>query len=485
MATGTLVIRSARDVVDAVNSGAVKGGKEKAIIFIALGGIFIDAYDFTSVAFGLKDIAREFQLDAWGEGIVAASIMVGALIGAIFGGYLVDKIGRYKMFMADMALFVGTAIACAFAWNAESLTIFRFAMGLGIGLDFPVALAFIAEYTARKGKGGNVSLWQPMWYVATASSFAILLPLYFLIPESGHDDLWRWAVGFGAVPALVVLLVRKRYMEESASWLANQGDLEGAVRVLKNSYNADVVLAPASELEIGNTHHQSALAGFSKLFSRKYRLRTIQAGIVGACQSMQYYAVGFYLPFIIVTFMSLDRLSSITVPLIFNIIFGVSGGFAGVFLIRKLGSRMLALTGFAVCLVALVILGLVGKPTGTELGILMGALLGIFVFFHSYGPGAQGMTMATLSYPTTLRGTGAGFGQAALRVGSTISLVFFPILAKNLGTQVFLIVALAPAIGLITLLLIKWDPTKNDVDAEDFDTVAAPVSTKSSQTERM
>lgn len=469
MNNSTLIIRGASDIVRAVNSGAVRGGKERAIVFIALGGIFIDAYDFTSVAFGLKDISKTFQLDAWGEGVVAGSIMIGALFGAIFGGYLVDKIGRYKMFMADMALFVGTAILCAFAWNAESLTVFRFAMGVGIGLDFPVALSFIAEYTAKKGKGGNVSLWQPMWYVATASSFLILLPLYFLIPDSGHENLWRWAVGFGAVPALVVLLVRKKYMEESASWLANQGDLEGAVRVLRKSYNADVVLAPEEELVRNQPQTHDVFAGFKKLFSPKYRLRTIQAGIVGACQSMQYYAVGFYLPFIIVTFMSLDRLSSITVPLIFNIAFGVSGGFTGVFLIRKLGSRILALSGFAVCFVALVILGLVDRPSGLEMGLMMGALLGIFVFFHSYGPGAQGMTMATLSYPTSLRGTGSGFGQAVLRVGSTISLFFFPVLASQLGTRVFLVVAIAPAIGLITLLLIKWDPTRADVDDEDFD----------------
>jgi MFS family permease len=395
--------------------------------------------------------------------------MFGALLGALFGGYLVDKIGRYKMFMADMALFVGTAIACAFAWNAESLTFFRFLMGIGIGLDFPVALAFIAEYTARKGKGGNVTLWQPMWYVATASSFAVLLPLYFLIPESGHENLWRWAVGFGAVPALAVLLVRKRYMEESASWLANQGDLEGAVQVLRNSYGADVVLAPEEELERIEPIQHSAMAGFKKLLSPKYRLRTIQAGIVGACQSMQYYSVAFYLPFIIVTFMSLDRLSSITVPLLFNIVFGISGGFAGVFLIRKWGSRFLALSGFVVCFITMVLIGFIGEPTGIEMGLLTGALLGVFVFSHSYGPGAQGMTMATLSYPTSLRGTGAGFGQAILRVGSTISLLLFPVLARSLGTDVFFVVAIAPAVGIVTLLLIRWDPTKVDVDQEDYE----------------
>ena len=247
--------------------------------------------------------------------------MIGAIVGALFGGHLVDRIGRYKMFMADMVLFVGAAIACALAWNAESLIAFRFLMGLGIGLDFPVALAFLAEYSARKGKGGRVTLWQPMWYAATAASFAVLLPLYFLIPESDHANLWRWAVGFGAIPALVVLVVRRRYMNESASWAANQGDLAGAVRILQESYGANAELAPESELEYPPTQPKATLAGFKALFSIKYRRRTILSGVVGACQSMQYYAVGFYLPFIVGVFLSLDRLSTITIPLVFNIRF--------------------------------------------------------------------------------------------------------------------------------------------------------------------
>ena len=104
MSTDKLTIRSADDVVEAVNSGRVSGGYEKAIVLIALGGIFIDAYDFTSLAFGLKDITTEFQLGSVSQGVVAASIMVGAFFGAVFGGYLVDRIGRYRMFMARHAL---------------------------------------------------------------------------------------------------------------------------------------------------------------------------------------------------------------------------------------------------------------------------------------------------------------------------------------------------------------------------------------------
>lgn len=469
MSADTIVVRRAEDVVDAVNSGRVSGGNEKAIVLIALGGIFIDAYDFTSLAFGLKDIAEEFALSALAQGVVAASIMVGALVGAIFGGYLVDRVGRYRMFMADMVFFVFAAIGCALAPNVEVLTIFRFLMGLGIGLDFPVALAFLAEFSALKGKGGRVTLWQPMWYVATGSSFIVLLPLYFLLPESIHSELWRFAVGFGAVPALVVLLVRRKYMDESASWAANQGDLERAVGILNSSYGADAVLAPAEELVYPQERPRASLRSFAILFRRRYLGRTIASGLVGMTQSIQYYAVGFFLPFIVGTFLAQGRLSTITVPLLFNFAFGVTGGFAGVRLIGRFGSRGLALSGFAVCLVALLLLGVIGAPDSTLVALLVGLLLGIFVFFHSYGPGAQGMTMATLSYPTYLRGTGSGMGQATLRIGSTISLLLFPILAADLGTGVFYVVAIAPAVGLVTLLLIRWEPIGRDPDVEDAD----------------
>ncbi|MQA11809.1 MAG: MFS transporter [Pseudonocardiaceae bacterium] len=462
-----ITIRSARDVVDAINTGRVRGGNERAIILIALGGIFIDAYDFTSLAFGLNDIAEQFQLGPAAEGIVGASIMVGALLGALFGGYLVDKIGRYKMFMADMLFFVVAALACAFAPNPEILTASRFLMGVGIGIDFPVALAFIAEYSALRGKGGRVTLWQPMWYIATGTSFAVLLPLYFILPESAHGDLWRWAVGFGAVPALVVMAVRHRYMDESASWAAKQGKLDKAVQILRKSYGVDAVLAADAAPE-REGKPMAWWRGIRQLFTPRYRRRTILAGILGGTQAAQYYAVGFALPFIIGSFLGQDTLTTIIGPLIFNFAFGVTGGFAGVALASRLGSWKLSVSGFTVCILALAGLALLGEPTGTFGLTVAGLLLGVFVFFHSYGPGAQGMTMATLSYPTSLRGTGSGFGQMALRIGSTTSLLLFPVFSDTLGTGVFWVVIVAPALGLLTLLLIRWEPIGKDVDAEDF-----------------
>jgi len=89
-----VVLRSAQDVTDLINSGCLQKGKAFAITLIALGGIFLDAYDFTSLAFGMPYIAKDFNLSPGMLAVVSASIMVGALVGSVFGGYFVDKLGR-------------------------------------------------------------------------------------------------------------------------------------------------------------------------------------------------------------------------------------------------------------------------------------------------------------------------------------------------------------------------------------------------------
>lgn len=178
--------------------------------------------------------------------------------------------------------------------------------------------------------------------------------------------------------------------------------------------------------------------------------------------------MSFSLPFIIVSFLAQGRLESIVGPLIYNALFGITGGYLAARLIERVGSWMLAFVGFAFCLAACVALAVLGQPEEPALLVLIAIVLAVFVFFQAGGPGAQGQTMAALSYPTSLRGTGAGFGQASLRVGSITSLLLFPILSADLGTGVFWVVALAPLLGLIVLTWTRWEPIGAEVDEEDF-----------------
>ena len=159
-----VVIRSASDITQLVNRGAAKLSDARVVIAIALGGVFLDAYDLGALAFGMKDITRQFGLSPSGAGFVASAITFGAIVGALLGGYLTDKIGRYRVFMADMFFFVIAALACAFAPNEWVLGGSRFVMGLGVGIDLPVAMAFLAEFSKLQGRGNKasrVAMWCP------------------------------------------------------------------------------------------------------------------------------------------------------------------------------------------------------------------------------------------------------------------------------------------------------------------------------------
>ncbi|GAA2795116.1 MFS transporter [Saccharopolyspora taberi] len=462
-----VLIRSARDVTELVNSGAARGGHARMIVLLALGGIFLDAYDLTSLAYGITDIRAEFGLSPAAAGAVTASISVGAVFGAWLGGHLVDRLGRYRVFMADMLFFVVSALGCALAPNAEVLVLFRFLMGFGVGMDIPVAMAFLAEFSRLRGKGSKGSrtaAWSPAWYVATSACYAVILALYFLLPEAQHGLLWRFTVGFGAVPALVILLVRKKYMDESPAWAADQGDLERAARILRGSYGVNAVVAEDARAEV---RESSGIGDFTRLFRRRYRSRTVQALVVGLAQTFGYNAVAYGLPIIIAGLLGQGALNTISASLALNLVFAVSGGLLGIRLARAAGAWPMTVAGFSVQLLALVALAVIGKPSSTAWLLAALLMLGAFMFAQGGGPGANYMAFASLSYPTSMRGTGIGFNQGVVRIGATLSLFFFPVLSAALASDVFWVIALAPALGLVALLAKRWEPVGYDADARE------------------
>lgn len=462
------VVRTAADVARLVAHRTTPQRGSFAVVVLALGGIFMDAYDFSSLAFGITEIKKQFGLNGFMTGLVNAAIMVGAVAGALIGGWLVDRLGRYRLFMADMVFFVVAAIGCALAPNEWVLIAFRFVMGIGVGLDLPVAMAFLAEFSSLRGRGNRsqrVSSWSPAWYAATGVGYLIVLVLFLSLPMDQQPHLWRWVVGFGAVPALAVLLVRRRYLQESPQWLANQGDLRGAVDILRSSYGIDAELDPQAVVTTRPT--QNRKNAFARLWSPRYRIRTIAALCVSVFSTFGYNAVAYGTPLIISELFARGALVTILSSLVINLGFGVLGGLAGVGLVDRMGARRMTLIGFALQAASLACLALIGAPTGVIAYVAV-AMLAVFIFAQAGGPGAHLMSYATLSYPTSLRGVGVGFNEGVKRVFSIVSLVGFPILAAALKTGVFWVILIFPLLGLLSIALIRWDPTGVDTDAEEY-----------------
>ncbi|MDC6120036.1 MFS transporter [Serratia rubidaea] len=467
----SVTIRSAADVSRLVNSGAAKRSDARIVVAIALGGVFLDAYDLGALAFGIKDVAREFNLSPTGTGLVASAITFGAIIGAFIGGYLTDKIGRYRVFMADMFFFVVAALACAFAPNEWVLGGARFVMGLGVGIDLPVAMAFLAEFSRLSGRGNKaarIAMWCPTWYAAISISYLLVLLLYAVLPEGHTDWLWRLILGFGAVPALLIIAVRSRYMSESPVWAANQGDLQGAAAILRRSYNIHARVAADAERAPAAPARRAAWRNYGELLKGVYLRRTVLATTIAIASSFAYNAVAFGLPVILSTFLAQSMLSTILVSLALNLLFAFVGGLLAVRLVPRFGAWKMTLLGYACQLAALLGLALVGLPSGGGEAAFSIGMLALFLLGQGFGPGSHSMTFASLSYPTSLRGVGVGFNQTLMRASSTLSLFLFPVLSAALGAGVFWVIALAPLVGLAALLLIRWEPAGYDVDAEDF-----------------
>ncbi|WP_118183037.1 MFS transporter [Paraburkholderia phosphatilytica] len=467
------IIRTAQDVANIVNAGAARGSNARIVIAIALGGVFLDAYDLTSLAYGVKDIAREFALTPVQIGIVSASIAFGAILGALFGGYLTDRIGRYRVFMADMLFFVVAAIAAGLAPNVWVLGGARFLMGVGVGLDLPVAMAFLAEFSRVAGRGNkaaSVAAWCPAWYAATSTCYLLILALYAVLPEHQLGWLWRVTLAFGAVPALVIILVRSRYISESPLWAANQGDLDEAARILKRSYGVDAVVArDLSGTTAATTAPRSARwRNYGVLFNATYRRRTILAATIGAASSFGYNAIVFGLPVIIASFLKQGTLTTIVASLTLNLLFAFVGGLIGVRTAPTIGAWKMTVAGLTLQFVSVIGLALIGHPSGGAFVALAILLLGGYLFGQGFGPGSHAMTYASLSYPTSLRGIGVGFNQTLVRSASTVSLFLFPVLAAALGTKVFWVIAFAPLTSLLMLLAIRWEPSGYDIDREDY-----------------
>lgn len=457
-------VGSVSDVARLINSHTEKNSYARWIVFLALGGVFLDAYDLTTLSYGIDDVVKEFGLTPVLTGLVTSSIMIGTIVGNLVGGWLTDKYGRYSVFMADMLFFVVSAIAAGLAPNVWVLIGARFLMGIGVGIDLPVAMAYLAEFSKFSGKGNKASrlaAWCPMWYAASSVCFFIIFALYFLLPAEHIDWLWRASLLFGAVPALLIIAVRSKFMNESPLWAANQGDLSGAVRILRDSYG---IVAHEEQTAKAETIKATPKVRIRVLFQKPYLERTVVSAVMNVCISFEYTAIAFFLPSILAQFLGAGVFETISASLGLNALFAFTGGLLGMRLAWKFPSRHVAIAGFALQFIALISLALIGHPQAT-LGVVFAVLLlGLWLFAEGFGPGAQLMIYPALSYPTHIRATGVGFSRSLSGIGSALALFILPVLQARYGTNMFWIVSLAALIPIIFLLIIRFEPTRQDID---------------------
>ncbi|WP_054177541.1 MFS transporter [Trabulsiella odontotermitis] len=456
-----------QDVIDIVNKNSAVNANIW-IIFIALGGILIDAYQAAMVGFGNKYIAAQFGISPGLAATINASVLVAALIGGLLANRVINRFGQRRAFLIGMALCTLGAALVAVAPNIWWVLVCRVIMGFGLGIDFPLATNAVAELRGSTSKktGTSVNLWQMAWYVSTTVVYLVLLPLLFA--GVAEEQLWRYGIFVGAIFAVIFMVLRYVFIGESAMWAARVGRYEEACAILQKRYGVQARVVAESVVDAAQKPEAKIRGGYGILFNNRYRKRTILGCVVATMQAWQYNAVGVYLPLTLAGILSGGLAGALSGSAVVNALCGITGGLIGSLILQRFGTRLQSMYGFAFVTLALLALGALAT---TNPWLSLG-LLGAIIFFHSAGPGGLGMTISTLSYPPSIRPTGVGFARAIMRTGAIAGLIFWPMLWGSLNTDAFYWLALVPFIGFITCVLIKWEPLGANVDAEDAQVLA-------------
>jgi MFS family permease len=224
-------------------------------------------------------------------GWAASAYIGGAVLGALVFGRLADRLGRKRIFLATLGVYLAATVMTAFSFNLVSFAVCRSITGFGIGGEYAAINSAIDELIPARLRGRvDLAINGSFWIGAAlgAGLSIVLLDPQFFKPELG----WRFAFALGGVLGLAILLVR-RHVPESPRWLLMRG------RVAE----AEAVVA-AIEAEIGVAADKSSPAleirpvavpwsAIVRTLLVRYRRRTVLGLSLMASQAFFYNAIFF------------------------------------------------------------------------------------------------------------------------------------------------------------------------------------------------
>ena len=425
-----------------VNNYSPKGNK---VGWLMMSSILVEAWDLYSIAFVLIFIREQYNPDPLLLGLAAAGTQGGALLGAILGGWLSDKIGRRVRFLVTMVMFIVLALAQAFVTGMWTLIIIRFLLGIPLGSDISTGYTYIMESMAKGEREVMGNRWQFMFAVGEVLTLAVIA--IFLILNLDHETVWRVTLGLGALPALIILFMRHD-VPETAVWLVQQGRFKEAKQVAREMYHDALAMLPDQNVVMPKVRSADFLADLRK---DPIRWRaTIYGWIACFCQASEFSTFAFYLPVMFAMVGVSTILGNNLVTMALFAFAGVSG-WVGPLLTPKIGHRGISIAGFGIVFVSLLV---AAAALYTDHKYILPFAAAGMLWGH-YWDASNCMTIPTMVARPQYRGTASGFAYMFVKLPSFLAIFLFPSLFAAIGqANATLFVAIFPLIGLISAYFI-------------------------------
>ena len=403
---------------------------------LTFGAHFTEGYALGTIGYALASLNRQMPLDAFWTGMIGSSALMGIFLGSLLFGWLSDKMGRQKIFLLSFLIITVAAFAQFHVSSPLELCLLRVLIGFGMGGDFAVGHAILAEFSPRKHRGTLLGSFSVIWTVGYVA--ANVLGLEF---ANASPDAWRWLLASAGVPAFIVLLARIG-TPESPRWLHGKGHIAEAKAVVLKHFGPNVTL------EGGHDEHSHKPGGFARLFHKDMIRRTIFNCAFFVCLVIPYFAIYTFLPTILKAIHLNDGSGA---DFLLNG-FLVLGALLGIWLTIKLPRRVFLIGSFAVTCLSLVALSLL---PGSAL-VAMIVAFGIFTLTMSAFSNLVGV-FPPECFPTEVRACGVGLAIACSRLGSAVGTFLLPLGIAQLGFHATMMV-LAAVLLVGMVVSIAWAP---------------------------
>jgi MFS family permease len=411
-------------------------------------------------------------LTATQVGWAGSLYVAGAVLGALVFGRLADRLGRKRLFLLTLAVYMGATVATAFTMGFDGFAVCRFLTGVGIGGEYAAINSAIDELIPARVRGRvNLAINGSFWLGAALGA---LLSLVLLDPRVlGPVQGWRAGFLLGAVLALAILIVR-RNVPESPRWLLAHGRAAEAERIV-----AQIEQAVGVPTAVTATHTVAfagqavpTLAQVAHVLLRRYPERSAVVLALMISQAFFYNAIFFTYSLVLTRFYAVDaeRVGLFILPF-------AAGNMLGPLLLGPLfdrvGRRRMIATTYALSGIALALTGLAFMQGIFDANTQTLAWSAVF-FLASAAASSAYLTVSEV-FPLEMRAISISiFYAVGTGIGGFAAPAFFgALIASGSRVNVFMGYAVGAALVIIAAA-IAW---RHAVDAErkPLELIAPPL----------
>ena len=421
----------------------------KLLVLISLGGWFefYDLFFTAAVGAGLVK-AGLFKLgpnpfDFGSLASFVAALFLGLFIGTIAFSWLSDRFGRRSIFTFALLWYSAGSLVLAFQHTAFGVDLWRMIACIGLGVELVNVDTYVSEIVPKEQRGPAFAFNQAVMYTAVPT---IALLAYLMAPPFTFLGLegWRWVVIIGSVGAAVIWWIRLG-LPESPRWLAQQGRLEEADRIVARMERIAEAESgrplPPPQLVAGEG--EARRGRWSEMWSDQFRGRTIMLVVYNLFQTVGYYGFQAWVPQFLIS-----KGISVTTSLEYTFIIAVAnplGPLLGVWIADRFERKW----QIAWAAVGIAVFGLLfAAQHGTVLLIVFGILITLSANWLSFSFHAYQAEL----YPTRIRAQAVGFVYSWSRFSTIFSPFLIQFFLGRYGpTGVFGLIAAAMAVVFVVI----------------------------------